>query len=52
VVLVERHSTGANAFPAGQGEIRRHGLVCIFLIGHDHQNVGLLVMIRIPSKMP
>ena len=42
VVLVERHSPSAKAVPVGQREIRGHWLVCILLIGHDHENVGLL----------
>ena len=43
MVMVERDPAGANAVPAGQSEFRRHGLVGIFLIGHDHQDVGFLV---------
>jgi hypothetical protein len=43
MVIVKGNPPGANAVPAGQGESRRHGLVGIFLIGHDHQDVGFLV---------
>jgi hypothetical protein len=41
-VVVERDAPGANAVPARQVEIRRHGLVRKFLIGDDHQDVGLV----------
>ena len=54
MVMVERDPAGANAVPVGQSEFRRHGLVGIFLIGHDHQDVGFFAhdsfssVVRIP----